>query len=150
MKLVHAVALRLPRERVWAFLQDIPRVATCVPGVDEVRDLGGDRYGGTLNVAMGPVRLALAGEVAVRARDSAASSLTLQVSAADAKAGGSVAAEVRIALLGDAETKVEVTSDVRIMGRIGEFGQPLIKRKADQTMAEFARRLERAMTEVAA
>jgi carbon monoxide dehydrogenase subunit G len=34
--------------------------------------------------------------------------------------------------------ELRIDSDVQIGGRIGEFGQPVIKRKADQLLAQFA------------
>jgi carbon monoxide dehydrogenase subunit G len=36
-------------------------------------------------------------------------------------------------------------TDAQIMGRIGEFGQPLIRKKADQMVGEFAENLKKAI-----
>src|SRR5438445_13713002 len=37
---------------------------------------------------------------------------------------------------------------VSVLGRIGEFGQPVIKKKADTLLAEFARNLRSALAEI--
>lgn len=134
-----------PRERVWTFVQDLGRVARCVPGVQDVEDLGDGRYRGVLKVSLGPVRLALRGDVATGARDEGTGSIALTVSAADRDAGGAVDAQVRLTVLaaGEGATTLDIDTEARVLGRIAEFGQPIIKRKADQLLTEFASNLAR-------
>jgi carbon monoxide dehydrogenase subunit G len=151
VKLTHTITVPADGELVWAFITDIPRVAPCVPGVERVERVEGpgpERHRGLMRVALGPVRLALEGEVRLVRRDDAARVAQLDVAAADAEAGGSVAADVRLSVVPVAAggTRVDIDTDARVMGRIGEFGQHLIRRKADQTMAGFADALARALT----
>jgi len=54
-----------------------------------------------------------------------------------------VRAFVDLAVTGDAPTELRVSSDVAILGRIGELGQPLIARQADKVLAGFAECLRR-------
>ena len=137
MKLEHTVSIDAPRARVWALLMDLPVAAGCVPGT---RDLAaqGDGVRGTLEVRMGPVKLALSGIVTVESRDEAAGTARLRADAEDRRLGGAVRAHVDVALTGDAPTLLRVSSDVTILGRIGELGQPLIARQADKVLAGFA------------
>lgn len=150
MRLEHRVVVGAPRDRAWALLLDVPALARCVPGAEDVTAAGTDRYRGILRISVGPVRLRLAGEVAVTERDEAAGAATLSVEAADRAVGGHVRAEVRVRLaaLADA-TEVLLTTDATLAGRIGDLGQPLIKRQADRMIAELARCLERALTSAA-
>src|SRR6185503_11716225 len=64
VKLEHRVTVDAPRAAVWAVLMDLPVAATCVPGTRDVA-AAGDGVRGTLDVRVGPVKLALAGTVAV-------------------------------------------------------------------------------------
>ena len=48
-------------DKVWAFFDDIPQVAACLPGAELTDDLGDDTYRGTVGIRMGPVRLSVAG-----------------------------------------------------------------------------------------
>jgi carbon monoxide dehydrogenase subunit G len=41
------------------------------------------------------------------------------------------------------ETKLLIETDTTFMGRLGELGQPVIRRKAQSTIEEFARNLSR-------
>jgi carbon monoxide dehydrogenase subunit G len=142
MKLEHRVTLDAPRATVWAVLMDLPVAAACVPGTREVVPLG-DGVRGTLDVRVGPVKLALAGTVAVESRDEVAGTARLRADAEDRRIGGAVRAFVDLAVSGDAPTELRFSSDVAILGRIGELGQPLIARQADKVLAGFAECLRR-------
>jgi uncharacterized protein len=154
VRFAHSVSVPADRDAVWTFVTDIARVAPCVPGVESVARVeapGGERYHGVMRVSLGPVRLALEGDVRLARRDDASGEADLHVTAADAQAGGSVEADVRLrAVAEDGGTRLHIETDARVMGRIGEFGQPIIKRKADQTMAQFAENLTRVLAEVRA
>jgi carbon monoxide dehydrogenase subunit G len=136
VKLDRRVTVDAPRSKVWAALMDLPVAARCVPGTRDIA-IAGDGVRGTLDVRVGPVKLALAGTVAIESRDEAAGTARLRADAADARIGGAVRAFVDLALSGDAPTELRVSSEVTILGRIGELGQPLIARQADKVLAGF-------------
>ena len=152
MRFAHSVSIPVDRDAVWTFVTDIARVAQCVPGVESVVPVDGpdgERYHGVMRVTLGPVHLALEGDVRLARRDNDAREADLRVAAADAQAGGSVEADVGLrAVAEDGGTRLHIETDARVMGRIGEFGQPIIKRKADQTMLKFAENLTRTLAEV--
>jgi uncharacterized protein len=70
----------------------------------------------------------------------------VRADAKDSRLGGTVRATMDLALAEKGqETELRITSDVQIAGRIGEFGQPVIQRKADQLMAQFAECIARTL-----
>lgn len=148
MRFVDRVMLAAPRERVWAFLLDVPAVGRCVPGVESVEPLGDDEYRGTMKVRVGPIGLSLQGKLGIVEQDPAAGRAVLRAEAADRRVGGSVTAriELQLAEQGPAQTELTVTTDANMLGKLGEFGQPVIRKKAEQTMQEFARNLEKAIS----
>jgi len=137
VRLDHRITVDAPRKEVWALLMDLPRAARCVPGT---RDLApeGDGVHGTLDVRLGPVKLALSGTVRAESRDEAAGTARLRADASDQRVGGAVRAFVDLSVTGDGPTELRVQSDVAILGRIGELGQPLIARQAEKVIAAFA------------
>ena len=146
MKLSHAVLVRAPRAKVWKLITDVPAAARCVPGVAAVTPSGAGKYKGSLLVQLGPVRLVLDGDLAFAATDEKAGKATVRADAKDSRLGGTVRATMDLALVDKgADTEMRITSDVRIAGRIGEFGQPVIQRKADQLMAQFAECIARTL-----
>jgi len=150
MKFEHVATIAAPMDRVWSFLMDVPSVAKCAPGVESVEPLGDDRYRGTLKVSVGPIRLSLQGDVYIVERDDVAKKASMRADAADKRAGGAVKAVLSMSLAqppdGGSGTQLRLDTDATVMGRIGEFGQPIIKKKAEQMMNEFARNLEQAIS----
>jgi len=147
VKLSHTVAVKAPRDKVWALVMDVPAAARCVPGVASVRATAGDHYQGTLAVQIGPVRLVLDGDITITARDEQAGTASLRADAKDSRVGGAIKATVDLALVErEGATEIKIGTDLQVLGRLGEFGQPVIKRKADQMMADFAECLARVVT----
>lgn len=144
MKLEHRVTVDAPRSAVWAVLMDLPVAARCVPGTRDVAP-DGDGVRGILDVRVGPIKLSLAGTVAVDSRDEAAGTARLRANAEDQRLGGAVRAFVDLMVSGDQPTELQIASDVAILGRIGELGQPLIARQADKVLTGFADCLRRAV-----
>ena len=146
MKLAHTALVRAPRAKVWKLVTDIPAAARCVPGVAAVTPSGAGKYKGSLLVQLGPVRLVLDGDIALASTDEVAGKASLRADAKDTRLGGTVRATMDLALADKGEdTELRITSDVQIAGRIGEFGQPVIQRKADQLMTQFADCLARTL-----
>jgi carbon monoxide dehydrogenase subunit G len=147
MKFTHTATVAAPRDQVWARLMDIPAAARCVPGVASVRPNGKDKYLGTLAVQIGPVRLVLDGDFAVTARDETAGTASIRADAKDSRVGGAIRATMDLALTEKSgQTELRIGTDLAVMGRLGEFGQAVIKRKADQLMQDFAECLARQVT----
>jgi carbon monoxide dehydrogenase subunit G len=146
MKLSHTALVHAPRAKVWKLVTDVPAAARCVPGVAAVTPSGAGRYKGSLLVQLGPVRLVLDGDVALTATDEAGGKASVRADAKDSRLGGTVHATMDLALVDRGEdTELRITSDVQIAGRIGEFGRPVIQRKADQLMTQFAECLARTL-----
>ena len=146
MRLEHTVRVAASRERTWALLMDVPAIAGCLPGAEDVVPDGPDRYRGAVRVGIGPVRLRLEGAMTVTQKDEATGSAVMRLDAMDRAVGGAVKAELRATIADhDGGTEIRLVTDATLAGRIGDLGQPLIKRQADKTFAEFARCLERSL-----
>ena len=134
------------RERLWDFLMDVPKVARCVPGVETVETLDATAYKGSLRVQVGPIRLSLQGTMTVEEQDRAAWQARMRAEANDRRVGGGIRARMSLTLApGLGGTRLRIETDLAILGRIGEFGQPVIKKKADAFLDEFARNLGAAL-----
>ena len=134
------------RERLWDFMMEVPKVARCVPGVDTVEAVDAGAYRGSLKVQVGPIRLALEGIITVEERDRNAWKARMRAEANDRRLGGGIRARLGLTLApGEGGTRLTIDTDLAILGKIGEFGQPIIKRKADTLLAEFARNLRSAL-----
>jgi carbon monoxide dehydrogenase subunit G len=135
------VAARLPV--VWAFFRDVPAVADCVPGVESVEALDDRTYQGTMRVKVGPISFRLRGRLVEQDVNETARTATLAVSADDRALGSAVAATLRLCLgESDAGTTVALDTEANVLGKLGQFGQGVIKLAADTVMKQFAVRVQ--------
>ena len=133
-------------DRVWAFVMDVPSMAKCIPGCDGVEDLGDNTYKAVVKLKVGPIGLALASEISIVEKDETNRTAALRVEAADKRVGGAVKATMSMKLTPEGDgTKLQVETDAQVLGRIGDFGQPMIRKKADQTLQEVATNLRAAL-----
>ncbi len=135
------------RERLWDFLMDVPRVSKCLPGVETVEPMEGNTYRGVFRVKLGPIGLGFEGRVTIEEQSREAWRAALRADATDRKLGGGMRARARMSLApaGDGATTLSVETDLTLLGKIGEFGQPIIKKKADALLQEFAANIHRAL-----
>ena len=143
MILDQKVIVPAPPDRVWDFVMDVPAVADCVPGVESVEQLTDDEYAGALRVRVGPIAVRLEGKVTVVERSAKEQRAQMKVEAVDRRIKGAVKATstMQLAALDDGTTELAVHTDASILGKLGEFGQAIMRRKADQIMKEFAQNM---------
>ena len=144
MKLSRKVAVNAPPDALWALLSDFSRAAKCLPGVKELNKLEDNKYSGILEAGVGPVKINLKG-LATLAMDEAQKRTTMTAEANDIRVGGGVKAVLSMQLISVSPTQSELQLDteVTLMGRLGEMGQPIIKMKANSIVKEFAENLSK-------
>jgi carbon monoxide dehydrogenase subunit G len=141
-----ACVIPVERERLWDFLMDVPAVGRCVPGIETIEAVDGSAYRGGLKVQVGPIRLSLQGTITVEEQDRHAWRARMRAEANDRRLGGGIRARLSLTLApAEAGTRVQIETDLAVLGKIGEFGQPVIRRKADTLLEEFAGNLRSAL-----
>ena len=130
-------------DKAWALLLDIPQVAPCIPGVQDVESDGENQFKAVMQVRVGPVRLNFSGTINILDQDREKGEAHFCVEAADRKVGGSIRADMTMQLneLSADESELVIVTDTVFMGKIGELGQPIIRRKAKSTLEDFAKNL---------
>jgi uncharacterized protein len=129
------------REELWDFLLDLPQLARCVPGAEEVVAAGDGEYTGRLRVKIGPIKLALQGAMKILERDREHWTAVARAEAKDRRVGGGASITGNMTLLenGPSATELIIQGQVRFLGKLGEFGEPIIRKQADAVAARFVR-----------
>ena len=143
MQLENKCLVPADRDTTWELVMDIPRVAACIPGVNDVTLVSDDKFNAVMQVRIGPMRLSFSGTILIVDQDKQKGEARFRVEAADRRLGGSFRADMILRLnpLSETQTELSIESDVAFMGKLGELGQPLIRRKAGNTLEDFARNL---------
>ena len=133
------------REATWTLVMDIPKAATCIPGLKDITPDGEARYQATLQARVGPMGMNLSGVITVLSQDAESGEAHFLVEANDRRVGGGVKTNMsmKVTAKSPTETELEIVADTTFMGRLGELGQPLIRRKARNTLEDFSKNLSK-------
>jgi carbon monoxide dehydrogenase subunit G len=132
-----------PPDEVWAFFQDVPAVARCLPGAELLEDKGDGVYRGKVKVKLGPFGANFEGEAKVTA-DPGMQSGHVEGKGVDRRGGSRtrMVMDYRLQPAG-AGTEVSVDADVMLAGAIAQFGRTsLMEETANILVQDFVRALE--------
>lgn len=144
-------AISNPIGEVWDFFLDIPGVSTCVPGVEKVEQVDDETFAGTLAVKVGPIAANFDGRVVIADMEPPRR-LVARAEGKDKRTASMVSAAFTATLNETApdETEVSYQIDVTIRGRLGQFGQGVIRETARQMTQAFATCVQARLAEKAA
>jgi len=144
MKFTREISLAAEPGRVWDFLWDVGRVARCLPGSKEIREvIPHQRYEALLDERVGPFTMRVPLEIEVLEADPPRR-LKAQASGRDPTLGNSlqVTFELTVNRAGTG-SRLLINADITILGTLVALGQGLIQQKAEGTMTRFADALRR-------
>lgn len=130
-----------PIEQAWAVLNDIKRVAACVPGAELTEVVGDNQYKGRIAVRLGPVALQFGGTVEFRERDASRHHAVISATGNELKGRGNAHARMVCDLRADGtNTHVEVETALNLAGQVAQYGRgaTMIENVAQQLMNDFA------------
>ena len=138
-----------PVDRVWQFIQDIPQVASCLPGAELTDKTGDDSYRGKVAVRMGPVRLQFAGTADITERDEQAKRLVVNASGAEERGRGQASMVVTAQLSAAGRgTKVAVVQDLQLAGAAAQYGRGMIADVSAVLMRDFSANMADRITRI--
>ncbi|RLA09879.1 MAG: hypothetical protein DRQ60_01945 [Gammaproteobacteria bacterium] len=145
------------RQVLWQKVTDIETVAFCVPGVTGIEKLEEGppvEYEGTLKIRVGPIGLQMKGLVIISSIDNDQCAMALICEGKDRKIPGTIKTETTMGLeateSGEPGTDLVIHTHATIMGKLGEFGQSVIRKKTAKVLAEFVANLVTQLEEEAA
>lgn len=138
MELTHSFTIPAPIDEAWKVLQDIERIAPCMPGatLEGVED---DTFSGTVKVKVGPITVTYRGSATITERDEGGHRAVIEASGREARGSGTARATVTTTLLeeGDA-TQVAVVTDLSVTGKPAQFGRGVMADVAGKLLDRFA------------
>jgi uncharacterized protein len=140
MRIEQSVEVDAPLDKVWALVNDVPRVAPCMPGATLTKVVDERTYEGTVTVKLGPIRMAYKGTVVLEEVDEANHSARMAASARETKGAGTARAtvETRLEADGETRTRMHVVSDLQLTGKVASFGRGAIADVANRLFGQFA------------
>lgn len=139
MRIEQKLAFPVPAERVWGLLSDVPSVAACIPGAENVTATDAEHIALRVKVRIGPIGVAFDCQVIILGLDAAARGGTFEISGRDSRLGAGLRAVSEFSLLEDGQTTtVVLNTDTDLSGKIAQYGHGIIRQRADATLQQFA------------
>jgi carbon monoxide dehydrogenase subunit G len=137
----------VPIEPLWSLLIDPAAISRCMPGLEGFAEVATDEFEGTVRVKVGPISLRLQGRMVVHERNRESWTARMSAEGKDSRIAGAVSAKLTVSLTprAAAETELAVHTDATVLGKLGEFGQPIMKKSADRIMQQFVKNITDAM-----
>jgi carbon monoxide dehydrogenase subunit G len=141
MILDNHLAVPADPDAVFALLNDVERVAGCLPGATlEGRD--GEAYRGRVKVKVGPISAAYAGTLRFTEVVPEERTLRLSARASDAHGAGDAEADVVLSVAeADGGSTLDLHTDLLVRGKIAQFGKGAITTVSSRLLDQFARNL---------
>ncbi len=145
-QLINEFTVNRPIDEAWQIITDVERIAPCLPGAQltEIRQTDdGEVYTGKVKVKLGAIATEFKGDAYFVERDDAAYTCKLNGKGRDTKGRGNASADISAAAesLSPTSTKVVVTTDLHITGKIAQFGRGILGDVSAKLIDQFAQNL---------
>jgi carbon monoxide dehydrogenase subunit G len=142
VRIENRFTVSLPVEDAWKVLLDVEGIAPCMPGA-EIEDVIEDGFAGSVRVKLGAILATFKGTVVFKEVDEDTHRIVLHASGRETKGQGNATADVTAVLAAsDGGTAVAIDSDIRITGRIVQFGRGVILDVSAKLIQQFVDCLE--------
>src|SRR3954454_13088489 len=140
MKLEQSFEVAAPLDVVWRALNDLERVAPCLPGAAITGHDDDGTYHGEFKVKLGPTTAAYRGTIKITDSDESTHTATLAAKGSDKRGqGGATATIVNRVADEDGVTRVYAHTDFTITGRLARFGRGgMIQDISNKLLENFA------------
>jgi uncharacterized protein len=140
MKLEQSFEVQAPIDVVWVALNDLERVAPCLPGASITGHDEDGTYHGEFKVKLGPTTAAYKGTIKIQSADESSHTATLAAKGSDKRGqGGANATIVNTLHAVDGGTRVDAVTDFAITGRLARFGRGgMIQDISNRLLRDFA------------
>ena len=124
---------------VWNCIRDAAFVAPCVPGCQDVEDIGDGAYRAAVKVGIGPIKTVFKLDIQV-SEEAPPGFARIETRGQEGTNASRLTAksDLTLSAAGAGVTKVHYRSDVQVVGRLAKFGLGIMKKKAKALGAEFA------------
>jgi carbon monoxide dehydrogenase subunit G len=137
-----AFSVDAPIAAVWKVIRDPHRVSICVPGCQTIQELNDTTYKARVTVALGPIKATF--DLVVELTEERPPEFAAIVTRGEEGGRASsitAKSELRLSSLSDERTEVTYRSDVTLVGRLGNYGLGLLRKRAQKLADEFSEKL---------
>jgi carbon monoxide dehydrogenase subunit G len=132
--------------QLWAIFFDVKRVATLIPGCENVVEVEKLKtFSAVMRQKIGPFKLEVPTRIDIDAYE-IERQVSLKAIGTDKATGTTIDVRMVVNLDeqrdgGDVQCKLDVTASMQVAGRLASLGYPIVRKRSEQLFAEFEARL---------
>ena len=144
LKIEKTFAVQEPIDKVWEFLSDPRKVATCVAGAHITEQVDEKTYKGTIKVKVGPSVTDYTGEVEIVRLDTQNHEIEILGKGQDVRGRGSASMKMtgKLRALPDGGTEVTSLSEIGVVGILAQMGSRVISEVSNIMFREFTKNFQ--------
>ena len=142
------IDLDVPTEKAWDLLIDINKFSTCLPGIDEVKQIDDKTFDGVISATVGPI----SGKFTFRStilESQPPAQMMVRTEGTDSVTKSRVEADMTVELhrISESKSQMDYQANVKITGRLAILGDMVLRATATLILQEFTRRLHKGLGE---
>jgi uncharacterized protein len=142
MELTNEFTVNVPVQRAWNVLTHIELIAPCMPGA-QLEEIEGDEFRGGVKIKVGPITAQYKGKATFLSKDDVNHKAVLKAEGRDTKGQGNASAIITATMIEvGSGTKVTVTTDLTITGKVAQFGRGVLADVSSKILNQFVDCLE--------
>ena len=148
MDLANSFEVAADRATAWRVLNDVERIAPCLPGA-QLEEINGDEFKGNVKVKVGPITAQYKGVATFVEQNEAEGKVVIKGDGRDSRGAGNASALITATLheVDAANTRVDVHTDLAITGKAAQFGRGVMADVSAKLMGQFADNLQELLAE---
>lgn len=152
-QLVNEFTVNRPIEEAWPIITDVEKIAPCMPGA-ELQEISedddkGEVYSGVVKVKLGAISTQFKGDAYFIERDDPNYRAVIKGKGRDTGGRGNASADItaQAESLSPTSTKVNVSTDLQITGKVAQFGRGILGDVSAKLIDQFAQNLNQMIDE---
>ena len=138
MELSNDIEVSATIEKVWEVINDVELIAPCLPGA-QLEEVENDEYRGFVKIKVGPITAQYKGVAKFVEKDDSNHRVVIRGEGRDTRGAGNAAADITASLEPTEEgTLVTVVTDLKITGKVAQFGRGVMADISKKLMGQFA------------
>ncbi len=139
MQIENRFQVQAPPDTVYAFLIDVNRVVTCMPGAELSEVVDPETFKGKVKIKVGPITVAYNGTAKIVEKDDAQRRAVLEASGKETTGPGSAQAKATMTVADqNGASEVVLATDFTVAGRVANFGRGVMEDVSRRLVSQMA------------
>ena len=139
MQLENSFQVSARPDKVFAYLLDVNKVVSCVPGAELTDVVDPTTFKGKVKVKVGPITVAYSGTARISDRNDAERTATLTAEGRETTGSGSARASATMKVQEAGEgSLIEIVTEYHVAGRVAQFGRGVMEDVSKRLIRDMA------------